>query len=80
MIERLPEKYRQALLLTESHGVTQTAAAAMLGLSVSGTKTRTQRARRLLKQALIDCCHIELDRRSAVTGFRSRQGACTGCA
>ena len=28
------------------------------------TKTRTQRARMQLKQALTDCCHIELDRRA----------------
>jgi RNA polymerase sigma-70 factor (ECF subfamily) len=79
MIEHLPEKYRQAILLTEYQGMTQTAAAAVLGLSVSGAKTRTQRARMQLKQALTDCCAIELDRRAAVTGFHPRNDQCAGC-
>ena len=79
MIDRLPEKYRQVIVLTEYQGMTQTAAAAVLGLSVSGTKTRTQRARRQLKQALTDCCRIELDRRSSVTGFQPRHDHCAGC-
>ena len=70
MIDRLPEKYRQAILLTEYQGMTQTAAAAVLGLSVSGAKTRTQRARSQLKKELTDCCTIELDRRAAVTEFQ----------
>jgi RNA polymerase sigma-70 factor (ECF subfamily) len=59
--------------------MTQTAAAAVLGLSVSGAKTRTQRARLQLKQALTDCCTIELDRRAAVTGFHPRHNHCAGC-
>ena len=79
IIDRLPEKYRQAILLTEYQGMTQTAAAAVLGLSVSGAKTRTQRARSQLKQALADCCTIELDRRSAVTSFHSRHDQCAVC-
>jgi RNA polymerase sigma-70 factor (ECF subfamily) len=79
MIDRLPEKYRQAILLTEYQGMTQTAAAAVLGLSVSGAKTRTQRARMQLKQALTDCCIIELDRRATVTGFHPRDDQCAGC-
>lgn len=79
MLDRLPDKYRQVILLTEYQGMTQTAAAAVLGMSVSGTKTRMQRARRHLKQVLTDCCHIELDRRNTVTGFHPNQGSCPGC-
>ena len=79
MLDRLPDKYRQVILLTEYQGMTQTAAAAVLGMSVSGTKTRMQRARRHLKQVLTDCCHIELDRRSTVTGFQPRHDHCAGC-
>ena len=79
MIERLPEKYRQAILLTEYQGMTQTAAAAVLGLSVSGAKSRAQRARSQLKKELTDCCTIELDRRAAVTGFHPRHNHCAGC-
>ncbi len=76
LLERLPESYRQALELTEVEGLTQSDAAARLGLSVSGMKTRVQRARRLLRDVLLDCCHVELDRRGGVTGYRSARGPC----
>ena len=76
LIERLPASYRQALVLTELEGVTQADAAARLGLSVSGMKTRVQRGRSLLKDLLLDCCHIELDRRGGVTGYSPRRGPC----
>jgi RNA polymerase sigma-70 factor, ECF subfamily len=76
LIERLPASYRQALVFTELEGVTQAEAAARLGLSVSGMKTRVQRARGRLRNLLLDCCHVELDRRRGVTGYRSRRGPC----
>jgi RNA polymerase sigma-70 factor (ECF subfamily) len=38
-------------------------------------KSRVQRARRQLKQVLIQCCEVELDRRRSVTGYRPRRGA-----
>ena len=76
LVERLPASYRQALVLTELEGVTQAEAAARLGLSLSGMKTRVQRARGRLKDLLLDCCHVELDRRRGVTGYRSRRGPC----
>ena len=76
LVERLPPTYRQALVLTELEGVTQAEAAARLGLSVSGMKTRVQRGRSLLEDLLLDCCHVELDSRRGVVGYRSRRGAC----
>ena len=63
-------------MLTELEGVTQAEAAARLGLSVSGMKTRVQRGRSLLEDLLLDCCHVELDSRRGVVGYRSRRGAC----
>ena len=45
MIERLPEAYRDAIVMTELQGQTQRAAALSLGISVSGMKSRVQRAR-----------------------------------
>jgi RNA polymerase sigma-70 factor (ECF subfamily) len=79
LIERLPASYRQALVLTELEGVTQTEAAARLGISVSGMKTRVQRGRIRLKNLLLDCCHVELDRRGGVTSYHSRRGSCAAC-
>jgi len=79
LIERLPPIYRQALQLTEFDGISQVEAAARLGLSVSGMKARVQRARHQLRDLLLDCCHVELDRRRAVTDVRSRGAACATC-
>lgn len=79
LIERLPEIYREALEVTELQGITQARAAARLGLSVSGMKTRVQRGRGQLKDLLLECCHIELDSRGGVTTYRSKRGACATC-
>jgi RNA polymerase sigma-70 factor (ECF subfamily) len=78
LIERLGSSYRDAITLTELEGLTQTEAAARLGLSVSGMKSRVQRGRGQLRDLLTGCCEIELDRRGAVTGYEPRRGAC-GC-
>lgn len=62
MVEKLPFKYRQAVMLTTYEGLTQKEMGEHLGLSVSGAKSRVQRAREKLKTELLDCCQIELDR------------------
>lgn len=72
MIERLPGKYRQAVMLVDLEGLTQQKAAAQLGLSLSGMKSRVQRGRRQLKEMLEACCTIELDRRRGVTDYDLR--------
>jgi RNA polymerase sigma-70 factor (ECF subfamily) len=72
----LPEKYGQALLLTEFEGLTQQALAERLGLSLTGAKSRVQRAREKLREALLDCCHVELDRLGHVLHYEPRCAAC----
>jgi RNA polymerase sigma-70 factor, ECF subfamily len=62
-IHGLPEPYKSALHATEIEGLTQAEAAGRAGITVSGMKSRVQRGRRLLRQALERCCHFELDRR-----------------
>jgi RNA polymerase sigma-70 factor (ECF subfamily) len=79
LLQRLPPIYREALELTEFAGLNQVEAAAVLGLSVSGMKARVQRARRQLRELLLECCEIQLDRRRRVTDVRSRGAACGSC-
>jgi RNA polymerase sigma-70 factor (ECF subfamily) len=79
LIEQLPAIYREALELTELAGITQTEAAARLGISVSGMKARVQRARAQLKEQLLDCCHVQLDARRRVTDVQSRGVTCGTC-
>ena len=69
MIEGLPEPHREALLLTEYDGLSQVELATRLGISVSGAKSRVQRARGQLKDALLACCHFELDRYGRVVDY-----------
>jgi len=72
MIQRLPEHYRQAIVLTAYQGLSQRELAEALGLSLSGAKSRVQRARARLKQMLLDCCALEFDRRNAVIDYEPR--------
>ena len=79
-VRNLPEPYREALLLTDIGGLTQMAAADRLGLSVSGMKSRVQRGRAKLKEALLRCCTIEVDRRGGVVDYQRRAKRCdTAC-
>jgi RNA polymerase sigma-70 factor (ECF subfamily) len=79
-IQALPETYRSALTLTEIDGLTQREAAARLGLSHSGVKSRVQRGRAMLRKSLLRCCAVEFDRRGGVVSYRRRAGGCgTAC-
>ncbi len=71
-VAMLPSPYREALTLTELEGLTQKEAAAMLGVSLSGMKSRVQRGRQQLRAALEACCHIALDARGRVVACEPR--------
>ncbi len=77
MLRGLPAKYRQALELTELQGLSQSDLAARLNLSLSGAKSRVQRARQMLKQSFLDCCHFEFDRLGRAIAYHAN---CPECA
>jgi RNA polymerase sigma-70 factor, ECF subfamily len=79
LIERLPSIYREALELTEFEGITPAKAAERLGIAVSGMKARVQRARQQLRELLLACCRVELDRRRSVTAIHVRGQPCGDC-
>ncbi len=76
LVDRLPVKYRDALALTEFEGLTQAEMAGKLGLSLSGAKSRVQRARAMLRDELLACCHFEFDRRGHVIEYQPRRQCC----
>jgi RNA polymerase sigma-70 factor (ECF subfamily) len=78
MIGRLAEPYRTAIELTSIQGVTQTEAARRAGMSVSGMKSRVQRARDQLRQMLVQCCEIQVDVRGGVSDFSPRPAGASG--
>ena len=67
--ETLPETDQQALRFVDVDGWSQKTLARELGISFSGAKSRVQRARARLKSTLLECCHVELDRRGGVVDF-----------
>lgn len=79
LLELLPADQAAAVELVDLGGVSQVKAARAAGISVSGMKSRVQRGRRSLHDAITACCTIQLDVRAAVQEFRSRPGADCPC-
>lgn len=78
VMARLPEIYRDALDRVDLAGQSHHHAALEVGISTSGMKSRVQRARRLLKDLLTDCCAVQVDRLGAVAAYQPKAGPC-GC-
>jgi RNA polymerase sigma-70 factor (ECF subfamily) len=78
LVAQLPEIYREALDRVDLAGQSHHAAAAEVGISTSGMKSRVQRARRQLRQLLTDCCAVQVDRHGAVSSYQPNTGTC-GC-
>jgi len=76
MVDELPDKYREAIVLTEFEGLSQKQLADHLGLSNSGAKSRVQRARSQLRDELLACCHFEFDRRGGIVDYTPRPRCC----
>lgn len=72
MVDQLPEKYRQAVILTTYNGLTQKEMGEKLGLSLSGAKSRSQRAREKLKEMLMKCCDFEVDRFGKIIDYEPK--------
>ena len=78
MLGRLHPNARDALTRVDLRGQTHREAAAQLGISESGMKSRVQRARREMKQQLTSCCQIETDHAGSLLDYSRKADAC-GC-
>lgn len=77
MIEKLPQQDKEILLLSDFDGIKQAEIAERFGISLSGAKSRVQRARKKLKELLLECCHFEFDRYGTVFEYHPKN--CTKC-
>ncbi len=77
MVQSLPEPHRQSLLWAEFEGQDLKSMAERWGISLSGAKSRVQRARQKLKDVLLACCHFELDRRGRVLDYYPHCESCS---
>jgi RNA polymerase sigma-70 factor (ECF subfamily) len=76
LLDQLPTSARDALVRVDINGQTQQRAARDIGLSLSGMKSRVQRARRELRELLEQCCVVEVDRRGGVQDYLPASGPC----
>jgi len=79
MTNALPDKYKQALLLTQLGSMTQKEMAERKNLSSSGAKSRVQRARKKLKAMLTDCCTYQFDRLGNIVDYEHKKKDCKYC-
>ena len=78
MIDALPEKYREAVKLSEIEGLSQKDLAKHLDISYSGAKSRVQRGREKLKDLLMQCCSIQSDKYGNILKQKQKQKSCSG--
>ncbi len=79
MIKELPDKYRQAIHLSEIENKTQKEVAKLENISLSGAKSRVQRGRVLLKAMLHDCCNIEINKNNQAVSYERKDSAGNFC-
>ena len=73
LIELLPKKYAVPLKLSDIEGLKQTEVSKKLNLSLTATKSRIQRARKLLKEKIIECSNLELDEKGNLLSLDIKQ-------
>lgn len=79
MVDSLPDKYKEAILLTEFQNLTQRELSQKLGLTLPGAKSRVQRARVKLKEMLLGCCDLEFDHLGNVIEYQDKKNRCKFC-
>lgn len=72
MLDELPDKYKEPLKLYEFKGMKHKEISQKLNISLSGSKTRIQRARNKLKETLMKCCEFEIDAYGNILDYRKR--------
>lgn len=83
LISNLPEKYRLPIYLSDIKGKKQKDIATKLNLDYSALKSRVQRARKILKEKMQDCCEIKTNDRGQIidyhNGGQSSKEFCKHC-
>lgn len=79
MVKNLPEKYKEAIVLTEYKEMSQKDYGEAIGISNSGARSRVQRARVKLKETLMDCCALEFDSYGDIVNYEHKKDNCKFC-
>lgn len=81
ILSELPEKYRLPLEMHDLKGMKHKEIAEILDISLSGSKTRIQRAKERLRKVLTDCCEFEFDAYGNILDYRrhEKNKDCSDC-
>ena len=76
-INKLPDNYKQALLITEFQDVSQKELAEKLNISYSGVKSRVQRGKEKLKELILNCCSYQNDKYGNLIDTEDKNCGCS---
>jgi RNA polymerase sigma-70 factor, ECF subfamily len=76
MMDNMPPEYCEALCLAELGNMSLQAYADQAGISYTLAKTRVFRARNMLKDMLMKCCHYQFDVYGTVTAIHPAECCC----
>ena len=79
LIDKLEPSDAEALRLIDLEGLSQQALADRHGLSLSGAKSRVQRARAKLAAMIMDCCDLERNRHGGVVDYQTTPRSARYC-
>lgn len=80
----LPTTYKEAIIESDYNGIQQNILGDKWGLSYSGAKNRVQRARKKLKETMLNCCEVKTDKRGNIIelvkkNVLSEEFSCINC-
>ncbi|WP_291966773.1 sigma-70 family RNA polymerase sigma factor [Maribacter sp.] len=70
-IENLSSQHKEAIILTVFKNYSQKELAEHLKISYSGTKSRVQKAKKILKENILDCPNVESDSTGKLIDFEN---------
>jgi RNA polymerase sigma-70 factor, ECF subfamily len=76
-INKLPDNYRNALLMTEFQDFSQKELAEKLNISYSGAKSRVQRGKEKLKELILNCCTYQSDKYGNLIDTEDKNCGCS---
>ena len=72
-LHELPDKYKEPLEMYELKGLKHREISEKLNITMSGSKTRIQRARKKLRKAYTECCEIESDIYGNIVEYKQKE-------
>jgi RNA polymerase sigma-70 factor (ECF subfamily) len=79
MMDKLPPEYCDVLCKAELGGMKLQDYAKETGISHTAARTRAHRARKMLKDLLLQCCHYQFDVYGTIIDIQSNENCCCCC-